>query len=643
MFTESDVKNIFALFPPQQTSDFVPRLALSSSRHGFVTLQFVQAQFRSRVTKETQRISLSALASDLDIDRLLVHQLVRNHPKLCIFSANEESIIPIDERDAIGKEAVGLLSEGLLSKADFVAQHDVSPKSLHSLLSDQSDEVLETNGYFYTKSYADQAVETVKGIVKKALNDVQTVSIRPEDLPNNPPTWFILHTLEKAMQFEDLASRINVQENADSVTCTPKQYLETKRDTTVQDLQSGALAYLHLQKFGSEFPELFPTYQDVSSHFQQLSGVDVVESFAISQAWVSKLEQDCIRILEQEGCTLDVTEVIGARLPPSTVDTIATKAKDSIITHFSENSQGPKIVRVGPLILTDTRQDAALDELASYAKEDAQAQWRNLQHDPTQAEEIKFSRDRVKTMIPPSGLVQRLLLDQRPVEKTLEEHFWTTISSLETPNEEAFATYWTDRLLTRWSVYNTGLTTITDQKLHDQLAELLATYAHKELIPDTIAKARAQGLVLSRKTRKNIARLASILDAIKTSPPDTQSLSSALEKFNKKQNIAPPTPDSLSAAKQGMLADMLRRLQKQKASDGPVLFLTLVVVLYAKRYDGVVYATGKFAPKLLKVLKGGLGDEQVERVEAWKEAAKSNRLSAEDRRGMAEMAGAEEV
>jgi hypothetical protein len=91
-----------------------------------------------------------------------------------------------------------------------------------------------------------------------------------------------------------------------------------------------------------------------------------------------------------------------------------------------------------------------------------------------------------------------------------------------------------------------------------------------------------------------------------------------------------------------MLADMLRRLQKQKASDGPVLFLTLVSVLYAKQNDGVVYATGKFAPKLLKLLKGTLGDEQFGKVEAWKEAAKSNSLSAEDRKGMAEMANSED-
>jgi hypothetical protein len=470
------------------------------------------------------------------------------------------------------------------------------------------------------------------------LTRCRTINITPEDLPNNPPTWFILHTLEQFLQSEDLVSKFNIQEDGNSVSCTPKRYLETKRDTTVQGLQSGALAYLDLSKFATDFPDLFPTHQDVLSHFQQLSGIDIIGSFAISSIWVSNLEQDCVRILEQEGCTLDVTEVIGSRLPPTIRDTVAARAKDSIITHFSESSEGPKIVRVGPLILTETRRDGALDELAGYAQEAAKAQWQSLHDDPSQAGDVKFTRDQIRDMIPPTGLVQRLLLEQRPVEKSLEERFWLTISSFEIPNEEEFTVYWTDRVLTRYHIYSTGLISVTDQKVHDQLAELFATYAQKELIPDTVAKARAQNLVLSRKTRKNIVRLSSILESSKTM--DNTSLSSALENFNKKQGITPPSTDLLAGTKQTMLDDMLRRFKKQKASDGPVLFLTLVVVLFAKQHDGVVYATGKFAPKLLKLLKGKLEDEQYEQVERWKEAAKTNSLTAEDRAAMAKMAGA---
>lgn len=93
----------------------------------------------------------------------------------------------------------------------------------------------------------------------------------------------------------------------------------------------------------------------------------------------------------------------------------------------------------------------------------------------------------------------------------------------------------------------------------------------------------------------------------------------------------------MSSSKATMLGDMARRMQKQRKSDGPLLFLTLVVFLFAKHNAGVVYATGKFAPKLLRHLKPKLNKEQYAQLEAWKEAARAGTLSAEDRDGMKKM------
>ncbi|RAR00334.1 hypothetical protein DDE82_007415 [Stemphylium lycopersici] len=640
MFTESDVKSIFALFPPQTSADFIPQLALASSGHGFVTLQFVQAQFRSRVVKDTERISLSALASDLDIDPNLVHQLVRNHPKLCLLSADQKNIITIDERDALREKLINLLSSGVQSKHDFVTQNNIWPKSLDALLADQDDEIINIDDFLCTNTYENTICTDITNKVKQALEGMQTISIFPGDLPGTPPVWFILRTLEKALEKEAITSQINITQHETSISCTPKQLLESRRTATISNLTSGTLAYLDLTKFAASSPEQFPTYEVATSHFQRLAEIEIIDTFAVSKPWISSIEQDCIRILEQEGCTLDVAEVIGSRLPSSIVDRVATRAKDSIISAYPAQE---KIVRVGHLILTETRRNGALDELAAYAKTDASAQWEdNLTNNPTAPEDLKYSRARIQTLLPPAnaGLVQRLLTTEKAVEKSLEAHFWTAISALEEQNEEAFATYWHDRLLARFTTYKTGLSGISDAKLAAQLADLLASHAQTELIPDTVSRARAQGMVLSRKTRKNVARLESILDPAKKI--DLAGVSAALDKFSSKQNISTlsTSPDSavLASAKQTMMNDMLRRLHKQKQSDGPVLFLTLVIVLFARRNEGVVYATGKFAPKLLKLLKGRVGESEYERLEAWKEGAKTGKLTAEDRRGMLGMA-----
>jgi hypothetical protein len=181
MFSEADVKNIFALFPPQTSSDFLPSLTLTPSGNGFATLQFVQAQFRSRVTKggwfliaqmllyiagtnmplDTQRISLPALAEELDVDQQLVLQLVRNHPKLALFSADGLSIITADERDALYETLRKQLSNGLVSKFDFIAQHDVHVQGLDILLSDQEEELLSMHGCVCNEGYESKITQHI--------------------------------------------------------------------------------------------------------------------------------------------------------------------------------------------------------------------------------------------------------------------------------------------------------------------------------------------------------------------------------------------------------------------------------------------------------------------------------------------------
>ena len=273
--------------------------------------------------------------------------------------------------------------------------------------------------------------------------------------------------------------------------------------------------------------------------------------------------------------------------------------------------------------------------LLKYAKLDASAQWQQLKNDP--GKEIKLSLSNIAAIITNGHSIQSALIKDRQVEKALDEQFWGSVSEQEVQNETEFALFWLERVFSRCHVYNEGLSGVKDQKLRDQLAELLTSHMHRELLPDSVSKAQSQGLVLSRKTRKNISRLEAVT---KVGKMDTTSILAALDNFNRKQSIQAPETSDLEEVKKTMMSDMVRRMQKQKQSDGPVLFLTLILILFARHYPGVVYATGKFAPKLLKVLKPSLESEQYEQLEKWKEAAKSGTLSAEERQEMKKMAEA---
>lgn len=273
------------------------------------------------------------------------------------------------------------------------------------------------------------------------------------------------------------------------------------------------------------------------------------------------------------------------------------------------------------------------DELSQSAKAQATGKWEELKE--TADKDLKFQISDILAAIPSDRPLLRAVTEEKGTDRVMEEHFWSEISVLESQNEEAFSAFWIERVLSRVHNYREGLQAIEDGKLRDQLADLLSAHLQKELFSDALAKARSQGLVRSRKTRKNAQKLESALAEGKA---DLKSAVAAMEKFGKKQGVQEPDPASLVEAKKALTGDMIRRMQKPK-TEPPVMFLTLIIVLFARQYPGIVYATGKFAPKLLKLLKSTLSAEQYERLEHWKEQAKAGTLTAEDREDMRQMAG----
>lgn len=299
-------------------------------------------------------------------------------------------------------------------------------------------------------------------------------------------------------------------------------------------------------------------------------------------------------------------------------------------------ANSPGVRRVGSTILSELGYSRESNALLDLAKSDANTQWRLLKENPKA--DVRFLAATIASQVPANRPVMQDLIKERTVERALDDAFSDEILELEKQNEVDFAEFWTDRVVTRVAIYTEGLAAVEDQKLQNQLSDLLAQYLQKDLVPDAVSKATSQGLLLSRKTRKNVQKFESSLSA---DSMDVPAITACLEKLSKKQSVNTPAPLAMETSKTTMLNDMARRMQKQKRSDGPLLFLTLVVFLFAKHNAGVVYATGKFAPKLLKQLKIVLDVEQYTQLETWKESAKAGTLSAEDRVAMKKMVEAQ--
>jgi hypothetical protein len=402
-----------------------------------------------------------------------------------------------------------------------------------------------------------------------------------------------------------------------------------------EPLTSGEIAYIDLQSLMAD-NVTHKTIEDVLSDFKSLPQVEVVDYFAISETWFSSFIKQELQSLHDEGNgVLDISHHLNeeikspsegsSKLPNSVYEHLERKAEQHLIDALSQMIDHSHH-RFRTIVLTDDQYRLEQRNLIERAEGEAASQWQKLKESPDH--DIKFTIANISTATPNKAALYEALLKDKSIQKACDEHFWASIASLEAENDSAFTTFWSDRVDSKLNIYAEGLTSITDTKLRDQLSDLLATYIQKDLVPDSIAKARSQGLVLSRKTKKNLSRLEATLLTTKS---EVAAITATLEKFAKKQDIpSPPQSD-----KQVMLSDMLRRMSKPSSSD-PILFLYLVVILHAKYHPGIVYATGKYAPKLMKMLKGKLSDEDMQKLEAWKEGAKTGTLGKE---GRAEMVG----
>ncbi|KAJ4357354.1 uncharacterized protein N0V89_001929 [Didymosphaeria variabile] len=641
MFSTEDILEMYNLFPPinrslSEKSEELPLLIQTNSGYGFVTARSLHQEFERLVDMGAARISVSSASNDLKVDFKVVLQLVKGNPVLALLSQDGNSIVARQERDAIVKDMVEALAKELVHKAKFTQSHDLHQESLGSVLRISSiKEILaeDTDDYLLSKTYSIALVDEIDQRLKSGLANTETIELRSQSLPGTPPIWLIRQGLDQISRLDEegnnYVSQLYIEKEADVIRCIPKKSILSQRDELIAGLQSGEILFLDLGHFGRTFGETYPSSQALEKHFSESPSITVLGAFAISTARISKVAGEAESKLGHQGY-LDLNAILPFEVPREIGGAVLDSVTQMILT--AESDDGKSIRQLGNYLLKEESYNIQQQALLNIAKAQAERQWDLLKELPDK--DPKFQMAELLALIPDDEQVLRTVAQQKDSEIAAAEHFSSEISELESKNENDFSTFWTEKMSPRVYNYHEGLKSVDEAKLHDQLADLFANYLQKDLVPDVLAKARSQGLVRSRRTRKNVNRFEATLKASKS---DLSGILSTFEKFSKKQGLPETGPEAAEEAKKVAIQDMVRRMQKPK-TDAPSMFLSLLVVLFAKHHPGVVYATGKFAPKLLKQLRTKLVGEEYEQVEKWKEQAKAGTLTKEDRDFMVQMA-----
>jgi hypothetical protein len=234
----------------------------------------------------------------------------------------------------------------------------------------------------------------------------------------------------------------------------------------------------------------------------------------------------------------------------------------------------------------------------------------------------------------PIELLQRLWSDNRVNIKTVAEaSFKERLAELEAENNNQLEVLWKSRVYVPARIHTEALEGFETGSLRDQLRDLLSTYLAQDIIPNFSKRIRNKGLVRDQSTKKQIDKL----EAAVVGERKEYSVLKSLEKFHEKLGFGAVGFEEIAQARKQRLVDMVKAMNTD--IDGPRLFLTMVVVHFAsKREHGIIYATGKFAPRLLKLMKLDLEDEQYKSLERLKDAVKAGNVSDEDRQEMRKIA-----
>lgn len=173
--------------------------------------------------------------------------------------------------------------------------------------------------------------------------------------------------------------------------------------------------------------------------------------------------------------------------------------------------------------------------------------------------------------------------------------------------------------------------------------DILVRYIANELVPMTIVEAVSKQLFRSwgvkgslDALRKSLAAALDLaLDSHKAQISPFLSMTTALQQFSKRLSLPWFGDDALSAKKDEHIKIMAKNMVDDIGDQR--LILTIIIMKLAQERDGLIYATNEFTIRLMEFLNPS-NQEFCQCLKQLYDAVKENKLTADDREGMREIA-----
>lgn len=405
-----------------------------------------------------------------------------------------------------------------------------------------------------------------------------------------------------------------LQLESSELTYTASTYHAKQQQAHLRDLEAGHVAFTDLTNLKAH-PQESPDSTRKSVQMQAGDAVILIDANALSSSWLRNTAFATQITLEQHGFVNLRDQV--SLLPKSTQDIAMHRivANISLLQAATPTTVAP-LMLLGDYAATSGYVSNFQTNIATVATERAIAEWE--QHYDVQdaiRNAPKHLTDLIKAEPNESESVIQNILWFEQVRQQARLTYETSLKQCATNAERDFAAYWAGSIMTQVQIYSEGLQAIDDPKLQVNLGETLGQYIVTDLVPEAV-KTASNHKGIQRDLNKLTERLQKAVDV-----GTFEAVKSAMDKLASARDVGAPSAVQMQHTK-GIIHSRLASTV-QTSGLAPKVFLTLILLVMLRERGVLVYATGKFAPRLLKSLKGNLDKGEYRQLEAWKDIVKA--------------------
>jgi hypothetical protein len=428
----------------------------------------------------------------------------------------------------------------------------------------------------------------------------------------------------------------------------PLAPLISRRDAQIQDLISGQCSCFKVQEWERQYiiPALHSSREDAIKHVQakhaedrhgkQVPATRVISDYFLSEPYMDREALRYSAVLGSFGvCDMwvvskDLPKEIRADILPILKEKILREREFAGDTHADTVNVGRYLLQRKWLA------SAVIPDIEEAAHKIAQKRWREqtAQSPPPQSIDLGDLNSGFSDLGMQDQNLQKALWDHPEVQlrKVAQMALKDRYEELSEQNAQEFAKLWRDRLSAKAELYHHSLNAL-EGSLKDQLADLLNGHITKELVPQTCKRANDRWLLRNERVSKLASKLANKLSTSK----DLLSTLSSLSEFQQKLSMTPIDAAALDETSTSEVHAWYETFLKD--NNDARRFICAVLILLAKKKNCTLYATAKFGPKLLKLVKDDIGSEAYGMMERMKDEVKAGKVHEETMGGVKEILG----